>query len=136
MSLTLSAAEWLSLIGGGLALLFVLLFGMGRLLLAQVEQRLDTRFAALEAHRQQASSQWRDSFGALDHTVRSNEQRLTQLLIDLPLQYQRREDSIRQEVAIIHRLDAVAMKVDHALNCDARSCPARAPHDRPLPGTS
>ena len=135
MSLTLSAAEWLGLLGGSLSALFGLLFLMGRVLLGQVEQRLDARFAALEAHRQQASGQWRDNFSALDHTVRSNEQRLTQLLIDLPLQYQRREDSIRQEVAIIHRLDALAIKVDHALNCDVRSCPVRDHHDHPLPGT-
>lgn len=113
MSLTLSAWEWLSLLGGSGVALVTLLFTLGRVLLHQVERRLDSRF------------------GQLDTVVRANEQRLTQLLIDLPLQYQRREDSIRQEVAIIHRLDALATKVDHLSTCDLCTCPIRDHH---LPG--
>ncbi|HRY14868.1 MAG TPA: hypothetical protein P5330_03210 [Candidatus Competibacteraceae bacterium] len=132
MSLTLSAWEWLSLLGGSGVALVTLLFTLGRLLLAQVERRLDSRFALLEQTRQAASAQWGDRFGQLDTVVRANEHRLTQLLIDLPLQYQRREDSIRQEVAIIHRLDALATKVDHLSTCDLRTCPIRDHH---LPGT-
>lgn len=131
MSLTLSPWEWLSLVGGGGLALITLLFGAGRLLLGQFERRLDTRFAALETVRQQAAEQWRANFSALDQTARDSERRLTQLLIDLPLQYQRREDAIRQEVAIIHRLDALAVRVEHILSCDARACPARDTH---LPG--
>lgn len=131
MSLTLSAWEWLSLAGVvGLALV-TLLLGAGRLLLGQFERRLDLRFGALEASHQQAAEQWRANFSSLDDAVRSHEHRLTQLLIDLPLQYQRREDAIRQEVAIIHRLDALAIKIEHILTCDARACPMRDPH---LPG--
>lgn len=125
MSLTLSPWEWLSLAGGiGLALV-TLLLGAGRLLVGQFERRLDLRFAALEATRQQSAEQWRASFSALEATAREHEQRITQVLIDLPLQYQRREDAIRQEVAVIHRLDALGIKVDAALRCDIRACPLR-----------
>jgi len=133
MSLTLSPWEWLSLAGGvGLALI-TLLFGAGRLLLGQFERRLDLRFATLEATRQQAAEQWRANFLSLDEAVRAHERRLTQLLIDLPIQYQRREDAIRQEVAIIHRLDALAIKIEHILTCDTRACPLRETHS---PGVS
>ena len=131
MNLTLTPWEWLSLIGSGLGALFALLFLMGRVLIAQVEQRLDLRFATLEQRREQTDQQGREAFIALDSAVRAHEQRLTQLLIDLPLHYQRRDDGIRQEVAILHRLDALAVKVDHLARCDTRSCPLR---DH-LPGT-
>lgn len=101
------------------------LFAMARALLFQIEKRLDLRFAGMEQSREAAAAQWRANFATLDAMARGNEQRITQLLIDLPLQYQRREDAIRQEVAIIHRLDALSIKVDAALRCDIRTCPLR-----------
>lgn len=113
-----------------------LLLGLGRLLLIQFEKRLDSRFVALEASRAHASERWHDNFSAIETTAHHTEQRLTQLLIDLPLYYQRREDSVRQEVGVIHRIDALAEKVDDALRCDPQHCrlhrhPAEVRHDRP-----
>jgi|APMI01.1.fsa_nt_gi hypothetical protein len=98
---------------------------MGLLLLRAVERRLDQRFLAIEEARKAASMSWQASFTGVEIMVRGNEQRLTQLLVDLPLQYQRREDAIRQEVGIIHRLDAMAVKVDAISRCDHRTCPLR-----------
>lgn len=107
MSLVLSPWEWLSL----LCVILGCLSGFGKVLISQVEKRLDARFTVL------------------DNIAQANDRRLTQLLIDLPLQYQRREDAIRQEVAIIHRLDALAGKVD-ALRCQHQaSCSGRSHHD-------
>ena len=132
MTFSFSLWELFSLLGFGLGLLL----GLGRLLLTQFEKRLDARFAVLEECRAHSAERWRVNFGAIETTVHQTEQRLTQLLIDLPLYYQRREDAVRQEVGIIHRLDALAEKVDDALRCDVRACPLRhtlepAPHDRP-----
>lgn len=128
MNLLLSPGEWISLLGGGATLFFGLLITLGRLLISQVERRLDERFAALEMHREHASQEWRASFNELEQNQRGTEQRLIQLLVDLPEHYQRREDSIRQEVAIIHRLDALAEKVDQALHCDLKTCPLNNLH--------
>ena len=117
MTVTVELWQVLTLLGG-------LLGGMaalGRFILIQVEKRLDQKFETMEQSRAAASQQWSASFSAIDSMVRANEQRLTQLLIDLPLQYQRREDAIRQDVSIIHRLDALAGKVDSALRPGA--CP-------------
>lgn len=131
MTFSVSLWELLSMLGFGLGLLL----GLGRLLLIQFEKRLDSRFAVLEEARAHSSERWRTNFGAIETTAHHTEQRLTQLLIDLPVYYQRREDAVRQEVGIIHRLDALAVKVDDALRCDIRACPLRhneAPsHDRP-----
>ncbi len=106
-----------------LVALAVGMFGMARWLVGRLERSLDHRFAAMEQARSESSEQWRASFAALDLLARENERRLTQLLIDLPLKYQQRDDAIRQEVAIIHRLDALGVKVDAALNCPVKSCP-------------
>lgn len=116
-----------------LSLLVIVLGGygsMGLLLLRAVERRLDQRFLEIEEARRAASTQWQASFAGVEMMVRGNEQRLTQLLVDLPLQYQRREDAIRQEVGIIHRLDAMALKVDGISRCDHRTCPLRAHEQR------
>lgn len=132
-TLILTVAEWLTVIGGCLAALMTLLLVTGKLLLSQVERRLDTKFAAMEESRSHAAEQWRNSFSGLEHNAAATERRLTQLLIDLPLHYQRREDAIRQEVAIIHRLDALSDRIGTALRCDTAHCPVTA--SLQLPGT-
>ena len=120
--------EHLLSILSALGALLAALFAMGRILLNQVEKRLDERFGAMERIRQESSDAWRTSFSALEAAYHQTDQRLTQLQVDLPLQYQRREDAIRQEVTIIHRLDGIATKVELALRCDRGSCPLRVPH--------
>lgn len=110
---------------GALGSSLLALFALGRILLGQVERRLDQRFASLEKIREEASRAWRDSFVTLEAAYRGIDQQLRQLQIDLPLQYQRREDAIRQEVGIIHRLDALSEKVADALRCDHGGCPLR-----------
>lgn len=131
MSLTLTVAEWLGLLSAALGVLIGGLLGLSRWLLGQAEKQLDLRFAAMEAARQQAQQQWMDQFETLGEAQERNERRTVQMLSELPLQYQRREDAIRQEVAIIARLDALGEKVCRALECDIRHCPVKEVlHDR------
>ncbi|HRD49784.1 MAG: hypothetical protein JNK95_04930 [Candidatus Competibacter sp.] len=107
------------------------LFGLSRWLLIQSEKRLDLRFAAMEEARKLSQQQWMDQFEALGDAQERNEQRTVRMLSELPLQYQRREDAIRAEVAIIARLDALGEKVCRALECDIRHCPIKEVlHDR------
>lgn len=104
-----------ALLTGGIALL--------RWLLQQAERRLDERFTTMEDSRRAAQQQWIDQFSSLNQHARQSELRFAQLLADLPLQYQRREDAIRQEVAVIARLDALARDVGRALSCELKTCP-------------
>lgn len=104
----IAIATLISVIGG-------LFIGAGRLFFVLFRRELDTRFAAMEMARNHATEQWATRFHALDTRSQDFERRLTQLLIDLPLQYQRREDAIRQETAVIYRLDALNGKVDDRL---------------------
>lgn len=121
MTLTLEPWQLLTIIASVLATCV----SAGKLLLAQVERRLDLRFAAMDQSRQAATETWRANFETLESITRDNDKRLTQLAIDLPMYYQRREDAVRQEVAVIHRLDALNTKIDAALRCDLRVCPLR-----------
>jgi len=125
MTLSMTTAEWLWAIGACLVALTTLLFAMGRLLLAQINKQLETRFTAAEEARKHASEQWQTNFSALENRHTETDRRLMQLLIDLPNQYERRDDAIRREVGIIHRLDAVGDKVTRLVECDITRCPIK-----------
>jgi hypothetical protein len=132
----MSLADLLQNPGTGLVLSVLValiggLFGLSRWFMTQSEQRLDSRFAAMEEARRLSQQQWMDQFEALGDAQERNEQRTVRMLSELPLQYQRREDAIRQEVAIIARLDALGEKVCRVLECDIRHCPVKEVlHDR------
>lgn len=125
MTLSMTAAEWLGVLGTCLFALMMLLITMGRLLLAQIDKQLNARFTAAEEARKHASEQWQTNFSALDLRASDTDRRLMQLLIDLPNQYERRDDAIRREVAIIHRLDAVGDKITRLVECDITRCPIK-----------
>lgn len=104
---------------------------LARLFIAQSERRLDERFETMELSRRHSQDEWREQFEHIEIAGRENEKRTLHLLSELPLQYQRREDAIRQEVAIIARLDALSTKLSRALECDTRHCPVKEVlHDR------
>ncbi len=121
MTLSMTTYEWLGVIG---ACLFALA-AIGQLLLTQINKQLDVRFKAAEEARKHASEQWQTNFVALENRHAETDRRLMQLLIDLPNQYERRDDAIRREVAIIHRLDAVGEKINRFVECDITRCPIK-----------
>lgn len=96
MTLSMTAAEWLGVLGACLFALMMLLFTAGRLLVGQVEKRLDSRFATLDEQRKDGQSAWMDLFN--EHT-RHNEREfesirasLVALTSELSRNYVRREE--------------------------------------------
>ncbi|NLR73566.1 hypothetical protein [Leeia aquatica] len=96
------------------------LFAAGKLLLAQIERRLNERFAAMESARETAGRHWDERFGALlEHIKReaegwqSLEREFLRFQADLPLNYVRREDYVRNQTVIEAKLDAVALKIEN-----------------------
>lgn len=71
MTLSMTAAEWLGVLGACLFALMMLLFTAGRLLVGQIEKRLDSRFATLDEQRKDGQSAWMDLFN--EHTRQFNE---------------------------------------------------------------
>jgi hypothetical protein len=79
---------------------FGLLGGFGKVLLGQIEKRLDERFKGLEDGQTKA----------LDV-----ERQILTLRAELPLQYVRREDYVRNQTVIEAKLDAVATKIENLM---------------------
>lgn len=95
------------------------MFRAGRMLLSQVYSNLDERFSSQEDARAAAKMHWDIKFNALEKAAAQESSQwqrldrdLLQLRADLPIQYVRREDWIRQEVTINAKLDALAAKID------------------------
>lgn len=72
--------------------------GAGKLLLAQIDRRLDQRFVALE----KAAADWRQV-----------ERDILTLKAELPLHYVRREDYVRNQTVIEAKLDALAVRIEN-----------------------
>lgn len=101
----------------GLAIsFFTAVWGFGKLLMAQFSKQLDERFAAQEAARKTAQEHWDRQFAAIEKSKNQWERVERDFLswkADLPLQYVRREDYIRNQTVIEAKLDAVALKIEN-----------------------
>lgn len=80
--------------------------GGAKLLLRQVEKRLDTRFSTIEI----AATEWRRL-----------EREWLEWKAEMPLQYVRREDYVRNQTVIEAKLDAIAVRFDNWHRRDDRA---------------
>ncbi len=117
MNLTLEFWQLVSLLLGFLGSCA----GAGKLLLGQIDQRLETRFASMEEARKLSTLHWDERFSALLNqskedadAVRQLERDLMELRAELPERYLRREDYIRGQSIIEAKLDGLAMKIENA----------------------
>jgi len=82
-----------------LALTFLgVLVTLGKILLAQIDKRLEQRFGAVERDLQQ---------------VRNVERELLELKAELPRRYVLREDYVRNQTIIEAKLDALALRFEN-----------------------
>lgn len=83
----------------GLLITFLgFVFGGGKVLLGQIDKRLDARFATLETE----SQGWRKM-----------ERDWLEFRAELPLHYVRREDYVRGQSILESKLDALALKIEN-----------------------
>lgn len=115
MSLSMELWQLLSLLLGFLGALV----GLAKVLLAQIDKRLDARFAAMELARQESTRHWDERFGSVlnqQQREAENWQRLERDFLrfqaDLPVAYVRREDYIRGQSVIEAKLDALYNKLE------------------------
>lgn len=98
MTLQIEAWQLLTFLVGLLIAFLGFALGAGRLLLAQIDRRLDLRFAVIE-------------------TATRDLQRLEKDFLtwkaDLPLAYVRRDDYVRNQTVIEAKLDALAVRIDN-----------------------
>lgn len=91
-------------------------------LFVQVDRRLDQRFQAQEEARIEATRRWDTRFAEIGEGQRSEranwqriEREMLQIRADLPLQYVRREDYVRNQSVIEAKLDALYSKIELVL---------------------
>jgi hypothetical protein len=102
-----------------LGILLAAAWALARVIVGQFTLRLDERQIAQDKLRDQREKALDARFSSLEQSIRQEgegwrtvERELLQLKADLPIQYMRREDAIRQEVVIHAKLDALAVKID------------------------
>lgn len=95
------------------------LFAAGRLLLSQIDRRLNDRFETIEKAREEGQATWRQTFTQhLEEErretdlMRNIEREFLRFQADLPLQYVRREDYVRGQSVIEAKLDALYNKLE------------------------
>ncbi|MNO60766.1 hypothetical protein D3C76_513920 [compost metagenome] len=100
------------IIGWGISILglfITILIALFRVLLWQFEKRLGERFTAQEANfRQVWTRQDKDS-----DALRQLETQFLRWQADLPLNYVRREDWVRNQAVIESKLDGLALKLEN-----------------------
>lgn len=107
-----------------LVLLLIAFFGfvgaVGKLLLDQIDKRLDERAAAQEEIRKAAQKVWQKAFDDHMNADRRETEALHQLEKDflrwqgeLPLHYVRREDYLRNQTIIELKLDGLALRLEN-----------------------
>lgn len=104
--------------------LLLLFFGavatFGKVLMVQFDKRLDERFRAQEKARAETQKHWDQQFSAIERAGRDEviqwqriERDFLEFKADLPVQYVRREDYVRNQTVIEAKLDAVALKIEN-----------------------
>jgi hypothetical protein len=95
------------------------LFAAGKLLLSQIDRRLNERFETIEKAREEGQATWRATFTQhLDEErretdlLRNIEREFLRFQAELPLQYVRREDYVRGQSVIEAKLDALYNKLE------------------------
>lgn len=104
---------------GQLTLIVGLIVGAGKMLLNQVEMRIDQRFNDLQKHRDESRTQCLSQLTRLDSERREEvaqwqriERDLLALRAELPTNYVRREDFVRSATVLEAKLDALAAKIE------------------------
>lgn len=104
---------------GLLLAFFGAVWAFGKALLRQIEKRLDERFATQESMREVAQKHWDAKFFAIEAAGREEsnqwlriERELLSLKAELPVQYVRREDYIRNQTVIEAKIDRVFGKLE------------------------
>ena len=95
------------------------LFAAGKLLLSQIDRRLNERFETIEKARKEGQATWRQTFAQhIDEErretdlLRNIEREFLRFQAELPLQYVRREDYVRGQSVIEAKLDALYNKLE------------------------
>ncbi len=122
MPMTIDLFDLLKAAGPILTGLVAVLFAVMRLLVAQFEKRLDARFLVQEKSQKNAQNHMDTRFSGLEKAMAKGneealriERELANLKAELPNNYVRRDDYIRNQSTIESKIDGLAIKIENAI---------------------
>lgn len=112
MSVELIASLAIVVLGGGWALIkaYGLLVGQ---IVAQFKQDLDKRFEAIELARQEGRKAWDERLKGIERKQDELERDVRKILIELPREYVRREDYVRNQTLIEAKIDQLSLRIQN-----------------------
>lgn len=123
MTMTVDVYQLLGIAVSLLIALVTMMFTAGRMLVNQFDRRLNERFTALDVSRIDSQNHWDAKFAALEKATSTDaeewrriEREFMRFQASLPLEYQRREDAIRDQSRIESKLDGLAKLFQRSLN--------------------
>lgn len=123
MAIAIDVWQLLGLTVSLLIALVTMMFAAGRMLVNQFDRRLNERFNALDVSRVDSQNHWDAKFTALEKATSADaeewrriEREFMRFQASLPIEYQRREDAIRDQSRIESKLDGLAKLFQRSQN--------------------
>ncbi|MDI1231347.1 MAG: hypothetical protein PSU93_09380 [Methylobacter sp.] len=120
MMLSIDIWQLLGLAGTLLVSMAGVALTLGKWLLGQFERRLDQRFSLQEEIRLATQKHWDSQFSSLEKAAANEakewqriERDILLMKADLPVQYVRRDDYIRNQSIIEAKLDGLAVRIEN-----------------------
>ncbi len=121
MTVTVDIWQLLGVASALLGMMVSLTVTAGKALVGQFEKRLDEKFSTLDACRLAEQKHWDNQFSALEQAAAEEakgwqrlERDIMQLKADLPVNYVRRDDYIRNQSVIEAKIDGLAVRIENA----------------------
>jgi len=122
MTIAVDIWQLLGVASALLGMMVSLVVTAGKALIGQFEKRLDEKFSTMEAGSIAAQKHWDSQFTALELAAVDEakgwqrvERDIMQMKADLPVNYVRRDDYIRNQSVIEAKIDGLAVRIENAL---------------------
>jgi len=122
MTITIDVWDLLKGVAPLLTAFVVSMFTLGKLLIGQFDKRLNERFTAQDKAREVSQKHWDTKFAALESAAAAEakewsriEKEILLMKADLPNQYVRRDDYIRNQSVIESKIDGLAVRIENAI---------------------
>lgn len=122
MTITIDVWDLLKGVSPLLAAFVVAMFTLGKLLIGQFDKRLNERFTAQDKAREVSQKHWDTKFAVLESAAAAEakewqriEKDMLLMKAELPNQYVRRDDYIRNLSVIESKIDGLAVRIENAI---------------------
>lgn len=98
---------------GAVAMLISGAWALMKIVVSQFEKRLDERFTLQERAREEGRRSYEKRLQTLEEENRHREREHLKLIGEMPREYVRREDYVRNQTIIEAKLDALALRLEN-----------------------